>query len=116
MEFQISLISQYLDKYEAEHPLDTSPKGTLARISGLSPEDAELALDVIAYYNFLDHYDASSRLAMTGDTTDYKNSTTIVSEITSEKIHFDEDTKLTPVKLITEHIIYTDVRNRSYVA
>jgi len=111
-----STISQYLDKYEAEHPLDTSPKGTLARISGLSPEDAELALDVIAYYNFLDHYDASSRLAMTGDTTDYKNSTTIVSEITSEKIHFDEDTKLTPVKLITEHIIYTDVRNRSYVA
>lgn len=52
-------VSAFKDAYYAEHPLDNSRAGYLARVSGLSKDDASTALAVIDYYNFLDDYDPS---------------------------------------------------------
>ena len=54
-----SSVVAFLDEYYAEHPLDNSPTGVLARYSGLPKERVELALDVIELGNFIANYDPS---------------------------------------------------------
>ena len=49
-------VAVYRAHYEAEHPLDNSRSGYLARISGLTKEEAEIALDFIDYYQELANY------------------------------------------------------------
>lgn len=49
-------LAVYRAHYEAEHPLDNSRSGYLARISGLSKQEAELALGIIDYYQELANY------------------------------------------------------------
>ena len=49
-------LAVYRAHYEAEHPLDNSRSGYLARISGLSKQESELALGIIDYYQELANY------------------------------------------------------------
>ena len=46
----------YREHYAEEHPLDNSRSGTLARISGLSKDDAETVFALVDYYEFLETY------------------------------------------------------------
>lgn len=46
----------YRAHYEEGHPLDNSRSGYLARISGLTKEESEIALDFIDYYQALANY------------------------------------------------------------
>ena len=112
-------VTAYIEKYESEHPLDNSPAGYLARISGLTKNDAGLVLDTIAYYNFINNYDASTRLAMNGEASDIKSADVIVAEIQSQKelehpIIGEGETNQEYTILISQNIVYADVRNRSY--
>lgn len=109
----------YLEEYEAENPLDNSPSGYLARISGLSKDDSQLLLDVAYYYNFLDNYDASTRIAMDGDTSDTLNGEEVIAKLDYEfrykgfEKNFESDNHASEA-IVAEHVIYADIRNRSY--
>lgn len=52
-----SAVDVALDKYYAEHPLDNSPEGVLARFTGLTKENVIVALDMVDFYSWLAHYD-----------------------------------------------------------
>ena len=109
----------YLEEYEAENPLDNSPSGYLARISGLSKDDAQLILDVAYYYNFLDNYDAGTRIAMDVDTSDTLNGEEVIAKLDYEfryksfEKNFESDNHASEA-IVAEHVIYADIRNRSY--
>ena len=49
------------ERYEAEHPIDTSFEGTLARISGLSKNDVAFLMEVADYSTELAQYDPTTR-------------------------------------------------------
>ena len=49
------------DRYEAEHPIDTSFEGTLARISGLTKNDVAFLMEVVDYSTMLAEYDPTTR-------------------------------------------------------
>ena len=54
-------VTAYREKYYAEHPLDNSRAGVLARISGLTKEDSETVLAIVDYSNFLATYHPEDR-------------------------------------------------------
>ncbi len=60
-------VAVFQAEYEKEHPLDNSRAGYLARISGLSKDDAEGVLALADYYQKLDNYDASLAYTFTND-------------------------------------------------
>lgn len=51
----------YEERYEAEHPIDTSFEGTLARISGLTKNDVAFLMEVADYSTMLAEYDPTTR-------------------------------------------------------
>lgn len=58
-----SSVSAYREAYYAAHPRDDSPAGKLARISGMSKEDATIALNYASYLNYIANYNPSTRYA-----------------------------------------------------
>ena len=52
-------VAIFKDAYYAEHPLDNSRAGYLARISGLSKSEAEETIALLDYYSLLDDYNPS---------------------------------------------------------
>lgn len=114
-----SPINAYIEKYEAEHPLDNTPSGYLARISGLSKDDAQLVLDIAWYYNYLNEYDATTRIAMDGTASDTLSGEEVIAKLDYEfrykgfEKNFESDNHASKA-IVAEHIIYADVRNRSY--
>ncbi len=116
-----SPVAAYLEEYETENPVDNSPSGYLARISGLTKNDAQLVMDVAYYYNFLDNYDASTRIAMNGTASDIMSGEEVAAKLDYEFRYKDfeknfESDNYTSKAIIAEHIIYADVRNRSHAA
>lgn len=55
-----SPVAVYKSNYEAAHPLDNSRAGYLARISGLTKNDAETVLALADYYQKLDDYNPAT--------------------------------------------------------
>lgn len=109
----------YEDQYEAEHPIDNTYIGYLSRISGLTPENTETMLAFVVYYDFVNDYDASTRIAMNGDTSDIKNGEEVVAEILQNKIFFENSDIIdSPIEenitTNNKYIAYADIRNRSY--
>lgn len=107
-------VTAFREQYRAEHPLDNSDAGYLARVSGISKDDAELLLDIVAYYNFVENYDASTRIAMDGDTTSLKSGEKVALSLQQNKLHIESEDAPEPTILAQHYIIYADVRNRSY--
>ena len=107
----------YQEKYNAEHPKDDSYAGFIARISGLTTQDTETLLAMVDLYQFIDDYDASTRIAMDeGIITTFKS-----EEIVARLERGSYKALETPVDdsneirtIARQHIIYADVRNRSY--
>ena len=100
-----SPVTAYLTGYYEKNPLDTSFEGTLARFSGQTKEDVELALDLIEYYDYINNYDPSSRYAF-------------VEKEEPEPIFFEDVTGVPEVDsaLAIEpyRVVYADLRGRYY--
>lgn len=109
-----SPVVAYETQYEQEHPLDNSPAGYLARISGITKEDAEAVIALVEYYNFIENYDPDTRLAMNNDS----NITSEPNIKTNDNVILAINTSpINPIQVINQqNIIYNDVRNRSYAA
>ncbi len=113
-------VTAYEEKYEAEHPLDTSLTGIIAHYTGMTKGDAEYMLAFIEYYNFVDQYDPTLRIAMDGDTSESQSGEQVVASIQDRILRFDDSNIDTPLYADTSKYIayvdYSDLRNRSYAA
>lgn len=58
-----STASRIMEEYYAKHPLDNSRAGIAARRSGLTKEQAQIALNYADYLAYVARYDASTRYA-----------------------------------------------------
>lgn len=112
-------VTAFIEEYDAAHPINDYTD-YIARISGLTRENAEIALAFIEYYNFIDQYDPTVRIAMTGHTSEIPDSATVIAEITSGQLNFSRNSNHPtpePVIIADKHYIaYADLRNRSYAA
>lgn len=111
----------YEEAYEAKHPTDNSYIGYLSRISGLTPENTETVLAFVTYYDFVNQYDPTLRIAMqSGDTTEIKSGEEVIATILNQQLLFsDHNLVHSPIETnspVREHIVYFDLRNRSYIA
>lgn len=111
-----SPVGAYIEEYEKEHPLDTSRTGIIAHYTGMTKNDAEALVAILDYSDFLNDYDASTRIAMDNEPTPTGDG---VAKAFREDLAPDFDQQDNPDQpLIAQHqcIIYADVRNRSYAA
>ena len=94
-----------MNEYEATHPLDNSAAGKLARISGLSREEAQIALDYSAYLTEIARYDATDRYVFGGLKVERKD---LLVEHANELA-------VDLYCLWSGRVRYADVRNRTFV-
>ncbi len=59
----VSKVTAYREKYYKEHPLDNSRAGKIARISGMTKQEAEVALAYADYLTFVARYNPAERYA-----------------------------------------------------
>ena len=113
-------VAVYEEEYEKEHPLDNSQAGIIARYTGMSKTDAEYTIAFIEYAMFLNEYDASTRIALKGNTTTSKTSAEIITAWSQGKYkEIQKNIVNDPIESKTiakQHVIYFDIRNRSYAA
>lgn len=100
-----SPVTAYLEDYYKENPLDTSFEGTLARFSGQTKEDVELALSLIEYYDYIENYNPDTRYAF-------------VETKEPEPIYYESDTRFTVISdalaLAPLKVVYADLRGKYY--
>ena len=60
---QESTVAEYRDRYYTAHPQNRSEAGIIAMRSGMSVDEAEMALAYADYLNMIANYDASDRFA-----------------------------------------------------
>lgn len=92
-------ILAYEARYEAEHPLDTSFEGTLARISGMTKDDIAFLREYARYSTEIANYDPSERYSF-------------VEVAEPEKISFEESVIPVYSAVVTKiENIFIDKRN-----
>lgn len=69
LEQQPSRVSVYREEYYKEHPLDNSEVGIIARRTGMTKEEAEIALAYAEYLTFIARYNPAERYAFGVDLT-----------------------------------------------
>lgn len=109
-------VTAYEEQYDKENPLDTSPAGIIAHYTGMTKESAETLIAIIDYSDFLNDYDASTRIAMNNEPTPTGNK---IAETFREDLTPDfnqQNSYEQPLIAQHQYIIYADVRNRSYAA
>lgn len=106
-------VTAYEEEYDREHPLDMSQAGIIAHYTGMTKESAETLIAIIDYYEFVEEYDATTRIAL--EHTSPATGQTVANDIKSKLSPAIKTTKHQET-LIAQHqyIIYADVRNRSY--
>lgn len=118
----VNPITAYEERYEKqyleEHPEADTFIGYLSRISGLTPENTETMLAFITYYDFVNQYDPTLRIAMEGKASDIDDSSEVIAKAKREQLYFPSeeliDNPIEDKTIAREHIVYADVRNRSY--
>lgn len=107
-------VTAYEEAYEAAHPTDNSYVGYLSRISGLTPENTETMLAYIDYFQYLNKYDPSSRIALATNSALHDDSHTALAQFEQSSLKFTESDPAAPlVALAPKYITYADVRNRT---
>lgn len=101
-----SEMSKIKEEYYAKHPLDQSPAGRLARISGLTKSEAEIALNYADYLTMIANYQPNTRYA-------FGKSSVLIPKT----VEFVEDGEVKSSTYLAwfSKIEYSDVRNRSLV-
>ncbi len=90
--------------YYALHPKDNSAAGRLARISGLTKHEAQIALNYASYLNMIANYNPGERYAFGVPTVIFKKT-----------ISFSNDEKINMMYIpLIKQISYADIRNRTY--
>lgn len=108
------------DRYLAEHPLDSTYAGYLARISGVTKDNVETILALVDLYTYISLYNPDTRVALDEHELTDTTSTELIAKLDHEDIRFKDTNviKTSPEYAITtkEYIVYADLRSRNYVA
>ena len=102
-----SSISEYKEDYYKANPKDTSAAGQIARFSGMTKDEAELALSYASYLTIIANYHPADRLQFGGPIFDL-----------NEKVSFvhDEKTKENLYCFWCGRFERSEERNRSFAA
>ncbi|MCL1839766.1 hypothetical protein FWF89_02070 [Candidatus Saccharibacteria bacterium] len=101
-----SAVTAFLDDYYAEHPLDQSYEGILARKTGLTKETVIATFEQLEYFNFIANYDPTELYPMPNYLAHYVFS---LADQLPAIIIADHYTNPIPY-----FVIYADTRTRSY--
>lgn len=121
-EGSVNPVLAYMEEYEAEQAEKyadvDSTVAYLSRISGLNIENTEIVLAFVGYYSYVDQYDPTIALAMDGEASDIQEGEKVIAQAKHDNVYVDtpysSDPQSEPVYIAREHIIYADIRNRSY--
>ncbi|MBR2709907.1 hypothetical protein IKE72_02415 [Candidatus Saccharibacteria bacterium] len=102
-----SAVTAYLREYYEKNPLDNSYEGLLARYSGLTKQQVADTLDLLWYAEYIQNYDPTERYAFEGAERTDKEPT---------PVEFDDEYLLASDDVPHTHIIYADLRTRSFAA
>lgn len=110
-------VLSYIQKERNEH-INDSAVAQLSRILGFTEEDTQLVMDVVAYYNYIENYDANTRIAMEEISPEAKTGDQVITQYQQPTLQISQSANYkTEEKLPqTHYIIYDDIRNRSHVA
>lgn len=97
--------AEIMEEYYAENPRDDSAAGIIARRSGMSKEEAQIALDYAAYLDMIAKYDASTRWAFGRFEINVKKDFLIEQ---------DEEIKGSLYAVWSKRTEYRDERNRNF--
>jgi hypothetical protein len=99
-----SPVIAFLNKHYQENPLDNSPAGYLARITGMTKDQVSFMLDFMQYSEFIATYNPTHLFPLP-----YSSSETPLSDRLPDITIARHSTAP-----FAQHIIYTDIRNRSF--
>lgn len=109
-------VTAFIEDFEAEHPQDFSPAGVLSTITGLPKATTEVVLAIAEYEQYLENYDPSTTIAH-DDASHISSGNELIASLNPQVYDFSsEQPSKSHYALIANHIIYADVRNRSYAA
>ncbi|MBR5046323.1 hypothetical protein IKX73_01695 [Candidatus Saccharibacteria bacterium] len=99
-----SRISAFREEYYAEHPLDNSTAGRIARISGMTKNEAQIALNYAAALVTIAQYNASERYAFND----------VIELVGDDDLMFgDAEIMMASYALLLDKMSFADVRNRT---
>ena len=98
-----SAVTAFLEDYYEKNPLDNSYEGMLARYSGLTKDNVIALLDIIDYENYIASYDPSERMVFGAPLVEKES-----------KMDFESEDLMGGFAVLTNRIVYADVRNRSF--
>ena len=101
-----SHVAKIREDYYKKYPLDQSPEGRLARISGLTKEEARLAINYANYLTMVASYDPVTRFVFGSDSIDAPRVVEFID---------DKEVESSIYLAWFSKIEYSDVRNRSFV-
>lgn len=104
---KMSNVAIFKDGYYTKHPKDNSPAGIIARRSGMSKKEAEIALNYANYLDFIAKYRPNERYAFGSESI-----TKPKSYLWGDNV-LAENKKLDLIGLITERKLYRDLRTRA---
>lgn len=103
-----SKVAAFEESYYAKHPKDNSPAGILARRSGMSKNEAEIALNYANYLNFIAKYNPDNRYMFKDFVPEIDN-----RPFFSDIIAKDKDRHENLIGIITKRSSYRDLRTRT---
>lgn len=73
-------------------------------------------LALVDYYNFLEEYEPDTRIAIDEDTSRQLTGEEYIAKLTDKELEFGESSDFvgTPLTVVSQYVVYADVRNRSY--
>lgn len=113
----VSPITEYIEEYNAEHPVNNMTD-LIARHAGLTTEDTELIIALAKYYDFINEYEPSSRIAINNETNKQITGEELIANLANQELYIKDTNKQMsfPIIAINQYVVYADVRNRSYAA
>lgn len=101
LEEKDSSVARFKERYYKEYPLDNSEAGIIARRSGMTKKEAEIALSYHNYLKFLANYDPSDRYAFINPSIETDGH---IDFILNDKKLYEE------LAIIGKEIFYRDLR------
>ena len=90
----------YMEKVYAKRPRDNSPAGVLARRSGMSKSDAQIALNYASYLDYIARYQPETRYAFSAPEFDYPE----------DDLLFEHQRLQEELAILSREIFYRDLR------
>jgi hypothetical protein len=101
-----SAVSKMRDEYKKKHPTDNSPAAIISRRSGITKDEAAIALNYVGYLDMIANYDPAGRYNFVMPTIDDKE---------SSFRYYNSEVSLGLYAWYSKQTEYDDLRTRNFV-